>query len=96
MAGSGNVFADLKLPHADDLLAKAELAGKIIVEIERRRLTQTQAAAILGMDQPKVSALKQGSSRAFRLNGCCAFWCCWDAISKSGPARRVMRDPRRG
>jgi hypothetical protein len=34
---SGNVFADLNLPHADDLLAKAELAAKIIGEIERRR-----------------------------------------------------------
>jgi predicted XRE-type DNA-binding protein len=57
---SGNVFADLNLPHADDLLAKAELAAKIIAEIQRRRLTQSQAAAILGIDQPKVSALKQG------------------------------------
>lgn len=44
---SGNVFADLKLPAADDLLAKAELAAKIIAEIQRRRLTQSQAAAIL-------------------------------------------------
>src|ERR1035438_1957684 len=41
---SGNVFADLNLPHADDLLAKAELAAKIIPEIQRRRLTQSQAA----------------------------------------------------
>ena len=57
---SGNVFADLNLPHADDLLAKAELAAKIIAEIQRRRLTQSQAAAILGIDQPKISALKQG------------------------------------
>ncbi len=57
---SGNVFADLKLPRADDLLAKAELAAKIITEIQRRRLTQSQAAAILGIDQPKISALKQG------------------------------------
>ncbi len=31
---SGNVFADLNLPHADDLLAKAELAAKIIAEIQ--------------------------------------------------------------
>jgi predicted XRE-type DNA-binding protein len=55
---SGNVFADLNLPHADDLLANAELATKIIDEIQRRRLTQSQAALMLGIDQPKISALK--------------------------------------
>ena len=64
---SGNVFADLSLPHADDLLAKAELAAKIIAEIQRRRLTQSQAAAILGIDQPKVSALKQGKLSGFSI-----------------------------
>ena len=64
---SGNVFADLNLPEADDLLAKAELAAKIIAEIQRRRLTQSQAAAILGIDQPKVSALKQGKLSGFSI-----------------------------
>jgi predicted XRE-type DNA-binding protein len=64
---SGNVFADLNLPQADDLLAKAELAAKIITEIQRRRLTQSQAAAILGIDQPKVSALKQGKLSGFSI-----------------------------
>ena len=64
---SGNVFADLKLPHTDDLLAKAELAAKIIAEIQRRRLTQSQAAAILRIDQPKVSALKQGRLSGFSI-----------------------------
>ncbi len=64
---SGNVFADLGLQHADDLLAKAELAAKIIAEIQRRRLTQSQAAAILRIDQPKVSALKQGKLSGFSI-----------------------------
>ncbi len=64
---SGNVFADLDLPHADDLLAKAELAAKIIEEVRRRRLTQSQAAAILGIDQPKISALKQGKLNGFSI-----------------------------
>jgi phage-related protein/predicted XRE-type DNA-binding protein len=65
--GSGNVFADLNLPQADDLLAKAELTSKIIAEIQRRRMTQTQAAAILGIDQPKISALKQGKLSGFSI-----------------------------
>jgi len=64
---SGNVFAGLNLPQADELLAKAELAAKIIAEIQRRRLTQSQAAAILGIDQPKVSALKQGKLSGFSI-----------------------------
>lgn len=64
---SGNVFADLNLSGADDLLAKAELAAKIIEEIQRRRLTQSQAASILGIDQPKVSALKQGKLSGFSI-----------------------------
>lgn len=64
---SGNVYADLQLPQADDLLAKAELTAKIIAEIQGRRMTQTQAAAILGIDQPKISALKQGKLSAFSI-----------------------------
>jgi predicted XRE-type DNA-binding protein len=67
VVSSGNVFADLGLPKADDLLAKAELTAKIIEEIQRRRLTQSQAASILGIDQPKVSALKQGHLSGFSI-----------------------------
>ena len=66
-SSSGNVFADLNLPHADDLMVKAELAAKIIAEIQLRRLTQGQAAAMLGIDQPKVSALKQGRLSGFSI-----------------------------
>jgi predicted XRE-type DNA-binding protein len=64
---TGNVFADLGLPQADDLLAKAELAAKIIEEIQRRRLTQAKAAVLLGVDQPKISALKRGKLTGFSI-----------------------------
>jgi predicted XRE-type DNA-binding protein len=64
---SGNVFADLGLPKPDELLAKADLAARIIQEIDRRRLTQSQAAGVLGIDQPKVSALKQGKLSGFSI-----------------------------
>ena len=64
---SGNVFADLGLPKPDDHLAKAELVAKIIQEISRQRLTQNDAAGILGIDQPKVSALKQGKLSGFSI-----------------------------
>jgi len=64
---SGNVFKDLGLLRPDDLLAKAELAAKIISEIQQRGLTQNQAAEILGVDQPKVSALRQGKLSGFSI-----------------------------
>lgn len=64
---SGNVFADLRLSKPDEFLAKAELAAKIIQEIDRQRLTQNEAAGILGIDQPKVSALKQGKLSGFSI-----------------------------
>jgi predicted XRE-type DNA-binding protein len=48
-------------------LAKADLAAKIIAELQQRRLTQSQAAAILGIDQPNISALKQGRLSGFSI-----------------------------
>ena len=54
---SGNVFADLGLPDAEELLAKTDLAIEIRHVIEERALTQAEAAELMGIDQPKVSAL---------------------------------------
>ncbi|MBD2131724.1 MULTISPECIES: helix-turn-helix transcriptional regulator [unclassified Sphaerospermopsis] len=64
---SGNVFADLGLPNADEMLAKAELARKISQAITARGLTQMEAAELLGIDQPKVSALIRGKLTGFSL-----------------------------
>src|SRR5437870_5436971 len=63
-AGSGNVFADLEVPDADEALAKAQLARRICAILAKWKLTQARAAALLGVDQPKVSALLRG-----RLDG---------------------------
>jgi predicted XRE-type DNA-binding protein len=63
--GSGNVFADLGLSDADDLLAKANLALHIRRTIKARRLTQAKAAALLGIDQPKVSSIINGRLEGF-------------------------------
>jgi predicted XRE-type DNA-binding protein len=64
---SGNVFADLGLPNPEEALAKADLANKIIVLIEKKGLTQAQAARLLGVDQPKVSALMCGRLSGFSI-----------------------------
>ena len=63
--GSGNVFADLGLPNPEEMLVKAELASKIGDIIAARSLTQIDAAEILGIDQPKVSALIRGRLTGF-------------------------------
>ena len=62
---SGNVFADLGLPHPEERLAKAALALELTRLIEARGLTQRAAAAVLGIDQPKVSHLLHGRLAGF-------------------------------
>lgn len=64
---SGNVFADLGLPDAPELQAKADLAYEISRTIDQRSLTQVEAAEILGVDQPKVSALVRGRLDGFSM-----------------------------
>src|SRR5215470_3758234 len=71
--GSGNVFADLGFAEPEEELTKAQLASHIRQVIKRRRLTQVTAATLMGVDQPKVSALLNGrlanfsSERLMRL-----------------------------
>jgi predicted XRE-type DNA-binding protein len=64
-SSSGNVFADLGLANADELLIKAELVRQISSLIDVKNLTQTEAAKLLGIDQPKVSALLNGKLSGF-------------------------------
>ena len=71
--GSGNVFADLGFAEPEEELTKAQLASHIRQIIKRRRLTQMAAASLMGLDQPKVSAILNGrlanfsSERLMRL-----------------------------
>jgi predicted XRE-type DNA-binding protein len=65
--GSDNIFADLGLENAEEMLVKAKLARQIYVCITDRQLSQTEAAKILGIDQPKVSNLINGKLAAFSI-----------------------------
>src|SRR5688572_1210761 len=56
-ASSGNVFADLGLPDADELAAKADLARRVRQLIEARGLSQREAAPLVGVSQPDLSNL---------------------------------------
>src|SRR3954471_2619497 len=62
---SGNVFADLGLKNPEELLTKAQLVQRIADIIAERKLTQARAANLLGIDQPKVSALLRGKLDGF-------------------------------
>src|SRR5437879_8372108 len=64
---SGNVFADLGLPHPEQELLKAKLTLQIYRLVKRRGLTQTEAGKILGIKQPHVSALMRNRSGAFSV-----------------------------
>src|SRR5437868_1899004 len=66
--GSDNVFADLEVQAPEEALAKAELARAISAIIARSELTQMQAAGLLGIDQPKVSALTRGHLTGFSID----------------------------
>ena len=61
--GTENVYTDLGLPDAEEMLVKAQLATKIGEIIKKRKLTQVMAAELLGMPQPKLSNMLRGQFR---------------------------------
>lgn len=63
--GSGNVFADLGLPDAEELLFKANLVYQIAQLTDKKKLTQAKVAERTGLDQPKVSRLLRGHLDGF-------------------------------
>lgn len=65
---SGNVFGDMGLEDADELLIKADLAIAIAALIKQQSLTQAAAAKVLGIDQPKVSRLVRGDLYGFSID----------------------------
>lgn len=61
--GSGNVYADLGMVNSDEMFVKAQLSAKIAEIIKLRKMTQMQAAEVLGMPQPKLSNMLRGQFR---------------------------------
>ena len=66
--GSGNVFADMGLPHPEERLAKAEAAIHIEEVITERRLPRTEAAALMHVDEAELADIIQGRLRVFTLD----------------------------
>jgi len=65
--GSGNIYQDLGFIDAEERLIKARLAMNIDALIDKMKLTQDGAAKILGINQPKISALVNGKLSGFSI-----------------------------
>ena len=63
--GSGNIFADLGLDNADELYIRACLGVQIMKIIRERGYSQKEAAELLGLKQPEVSALMRAKFSRF-------------------------------
>ena len=60
---SGNIYADLGMADAGEMIVKAQLATKIGEIIKGRRWSQQQAADVLGIPQSKLSKMLRGQFR---------------------------------
>lgn len=60
VASSGNVFADLGLSNPEERLVKSRLAAALQRSIAEMALTQTAAASLTGIPQPKLSKILRG------------------------------------
>jgi predicted XRE-type DNA-binding protein len=65
---SGNVFEDLLVDRPEEALAKAEIARQIGLTLTERKLTESQAAKMLGLDEPRISALIRGRLTQFSID----------------------------
>ena len=65
--GTGNVFADLGFPDAAEPQAKLRMAQALNQVVEGRKLSQAEAAKVLGVTQPKVSALRHYKLAGFSV-----------------------------
>jgi predicted XRE-type DNA-binding protein len=65
--GSGNVFADIGFPNAEEHLIKAQLVYKIDVLMKKRKLKQVEAAELFRVKQPDISKMLRGDFRQFSV-----------------------------
>lgn len=65
--GSGSVYADLGFKNYEEMETKSNLVMEISKVIKKKKLTQTQAAKIFGISQPKLSELLNGRFRGYSI-----------------------------
>lgn len=65
--GSGSVYADLGFKNHKEMETKSNLVIEISKAIKKKKLTQTQAAELFGISQPKLSELLSGHFRGYSV-----------------------------
>ena len=63
--GIGNVYADLELEDADELLTRSQIGFLVFKILEDKKLKQREIASVLGIAQPDVSHLMNGHFSRF-------------------------------
>jgi predicted XRE-type DNA-binding protein len=93
---SGNVYADLGMADAAEMVVKAQLATKIGEIIKNRKWSQQQAARVLGLTQPKLSKMLNGQFRGISETKMldCLTRLGRDVKIVVGPARRAAQAGR--
>ena len=94
--GTTNVFADLGYADAEERQTKLRLAHAINTILEKRHLVQADAAKVLGVNQPKVSALTRYKLEGFSVERLMLFLTSLDRdveiiIKKKGSTRKPAR-----
>ena len=94
--GTGNVFADLGYADATERQAKLRLAYALNQVLDQRKLTQAEAAKVLGVTQPKVSALRHYKLAGFSVERLMTLLTALDqdveiVIKRKPPSRRAAR-----
>lgn len=92
---SKSVYAELGLKNHEEMETKADLVMEISSAIKKKKLTQTKAAKMLGISQPKLSELLRGHFRGYSVERLIHFLNELgkdvDIVVKSKPASRKAR-----
>jgi predicted XRE-type DNA-binding protein len=99
--GSGNIFADLKLPDADTHFLKAQIVSEIYRLTNERKLTQARVGKLMGITQPEVSRMFKGQFREYSVDRLMGFLTGFDRDveivvrphKKGGKAGRITFSP---
>lgn len=76
--GGPNIFADLGLADAEGHMLKAQLVAELYRLTTERKLTQTKAAATMGITQPEISRLFKGHFREYSVERLLRFLTAFD------------------
>ena len=85
--GSGNVYADLQIKNPEEMLRKAQLVASLQDIIEKRGLSQRDAAKCMGISQPKLSLLLRGKFQGVSETKI------MDCLAKLGSEVRIVVTP---